>query len=63
MPPELQGRPDVSPHLFWSVLSQQPTAHLCIYAAWIAAGLCGIAAVPAWFTWTGLLLRRRATPS
>lgn len=47
MPPELQGRPDISPHQFWSVLSRTPTAHLGFHAAWIAAGLCGIAAVPA----------------
>ena len=47
MPPELQGRPDVSPHLFWSVLSRQPHAHLAYHWAWVAAGCFGLAAVPA----------------
>jgi hypothetical protein len=47
MPPELQGRPGVGPHEFWTVLSQQPHAHLAFHAAWVAAGLCGIGAVPA----------------
>jgi hypothetical protein len=47
MPPELQGRPDVSPHEFWLALSREPTAHLCFHWAWIVAGLCGLAAVPA----------------
>src|SRR5262245_44838780 len=47
MPPELQGRPDIGPHEFWTVLVQHPTAHLAFHAAWVAAGLCGIAAVPA----------------
>jgi len=61
MPPELQGRPDVTPHEFWTVLSQQPTAHLLFHWAWVAAGLCGIAAVPAistfvWSTHPGAVL-------
>jgi hypothetical protein len=47
MPPELQGRPDVGPHEFWTVLSANPTAHLCFHWAWVLAGLFGIAAVPA----------------
>ena len=47
MPPELQGRPDVSPHEFWLALSRDPTAHLAFHGAWVLAGLCGIAAVPA----------------
>ena len=47
MPPELQGRPDVSPHRFWSVLSQQPHAHLAYHWTFVAAGLSGLAAVPA----------------
>jgi hypothetical protein len=47
MPPELQGRTDVSPHEFWMALSREPTAHLCFHWAWIVAGLCGLAAVPA----------------
>jgi hypothetical protein len=46
MPPELQGRPDITPHEFWTVLSQHPTAHLSFHWAWILAGLCGIASVP-----------------
>lgn len=46
MPPELQGRPEITPHVFWSVLSRDPAAHLCFHAAWVAAGLCGLAAVP-----------------
>ena len=46
MPPELQGRPEITPHQFWTVLSQHPTAHLCFHWAWVLAGLCGIAAVP-----------------
>ena len=46
MPPELQGRPDITPHQFWTVLSQHPTAHLCFHWAWVLAGLCGIASVP-----------------
>ena len=61
MPPELQGRPGISPHLFWSVLSQQPAAHLGFHGAWIVAGLCGIAAVPAisacvWTSQRGVVL-------
>ena len=47
MPPELQGRPDVTPHEFWTVLSSQPSAHLAFHAAWVFVGLCGLAAVPA----------------
>jgi hypothetical protein len=47
MPPELQGRTDVTPHEFWTVLSQQPGAHLAFHWAWVAAGFCGLAAVPA----------------
>jgi hypothetical protein len=47
MPAELQGRPDVTPHQFWSVLSQTPTAHLAFHWSWIAAGLFGLGAVPA----------------
>jgi hypothetical protein len=46
MPPELQGRPEITPHEFWTVLSQHPTAHLCFHWTWVLAGLCGIAAVP-----------------
>ena len=46
MPPELQGRPEITPHLFWSVLSRDPAAHLAFHGAWVAAGLCGLAAVP-----------------
>src|SRR3989442_11158321 len=47
MPPELQGRPDVSPHQFWMVLSQDPLAHLAFHWSWVAAGFFGLAAVPA----------------
>jgi hypothetical protein len=47
MPPELQGRPEITPHEFWSVLSQHPTAHLAYHWAWVLAGLSGIVAVPA----------------
>jgi hypothetical protein len=47
MPPELQGRPDITPHEFWTVLVQHPTAHLAYHWSWVAAGFCGIAAVPA----------------
>ena len=47
MPSELQGRPDVSPHQFWTVLSQHPMAHLAFHWSWVAAGLFGLGAVPA----------------
>jgi hypothetical protein len=47
MPTELQGRPDITPHEFWMVLSQRPTAHLAFHWAWILAGFFGLAAVPA----------------
>jgi hypothetical protein len=47
MPPELQARPDVSPHEFWMVLSGEPTAHLFFHWTWVAAGLFGLGAVPA----------------
>ncbi|MDH3685811.1 MAG: hypothetical protein OEP95_06265 [Myxococcales bacterium] len=47
MPPELQGRPDITPHEFWTVLSQHPIAHLSFHWAWVAAGVFGVAAVPA----------------
>jgi hypothetical protein len=47
MPAALQGRPDVTAHEFWTVLSQQPHAHLAFHWAWVAAGFCGLAAVPA----------------
>lgn len=47
MPPELQARPDVTPHQFWMVLSRDPWAHLAFHWAWVAAGFCGMAAVPA----------------
>jgi hypothetical protein len=47
MPPALQGRPDVGPHEFWTVLAQHPHAHLAFHWAWVAVGLCGLGAVPA----------------
>jgi len=47
MPPELQGRPDIGPHEFWMVLARDPSAHLAFHWSWIAAGICGLAAVPA----------------
>jgi hypothetical protein len=47
MPPELQGRPDVTPHQFWTVLSANPRAHLAFHWSWVAAGIFGLAAVPA----------------
>ena len=47
MPPELQGRPDVTPHQFWTVLSRDPSAHLAFHWSWVAAGLFGLGAVPA----------------
>jgi hypothetical protein len=46
MPPELQGRPEIGPHEFWTVLSRDPTAHLLFHWSFVVAGLCGIAAVP-----------------
>jgi hypothetical protein len=46
MPSELQGRPEIGPHEFWTVLSRHPTAHLSYHWAWVLAGLCGLAAVP-----------------
>ncbi len=46
MPPELQGRPEITPHEFWTVLSEDPTAHLCFHWAWVLAGLFGLASVP-----------------
>ena len=47
MPPELQGRPDVGPHEFWTVLARDPAAHLAFHWAWIAAGILGLMTVPA----------------
>ena len=47
MPAALQGRPDVTPHEFWTVLSETPTAHLAFHGTWIAAGFFGLGAVPA----------------
>ncbi len=47
MSPELQGRPEVTPHEFWLALSREPFAHLAYHWAWVAAGLFGLAAVPA----------------
>ena len=47
MPAELQGRFEITQHQFWTVLSQQPHAHLAFHGAWVVAGLCGLAAVPA----------------
>ena len=49
MPAELQGRPDITPHEFWTVLVQHPTAHLAYHASWVVAGFCGLAAV----LWSG----------
>lgn len=46
MPPELQGRPEITPHEFWSVLARDPAAHLAFHWSFVVAGLCGIAAVP-----------------
>ncbi len=57
MPAELQGRPDVGPHEFWTVLSRDPAAHLAFHWAWITAGCCGLAVVPA-----ASLLVWRASP-
>jgi hypothetical protein len=47
MPAELQGRPDVTPHQFWMVLSHDPAAHLAFHWSWVAAGAFGLMAVPA----------------
>lgn len=47
MPPELQARPDVGPHAFWLTLARDPWAHLAFHWTWVAAGLCGLGAVPA----------------
>jgi hypothetical protein len=47
MPPELQGRPEVTPHEFWLALSADPVAHLAYHWSWVVAGLFGLAAVPA----------------
>jgi hypothetical protein len=47
MPPELQAQSGITPHEFWSALSREPAAHLGFHAAWIAAGLFGVGAVPA----------------
>lgn len=47
MPTELQGRPEVTPHEFWLALARDPYAHLAYHWAWVAAGLFGLAAVPA----------------
>ena len=47
MPPELQGRPEITPHEFWTVLARDPTAHLAYHWAWVLAGGFGLAAVPA----------------
>ena len=47
MPPELQGRPDIGPHRFWTVLAEHPVAHLAFHWSWVAAGLFGLGAVPA----------------
>lgn len=47
MPPELQGRPEISAHEFWLVLSRQPWAHLTFHWIWVANGFFGMAAVPA----------------
>jgi hypothetical protein len=47
MPAELQGRPEVTPHEFWLALAGDPYAHLAHHWAWVAAGLFGLAAVPA----------------
>jgi hypothetical protein len=47
MPSELQGRPEVTAHEFWLALSRDPLAHLAYHWAWVAAGLFGLAAVPA----------------
>jgi len=59
MPPELQGRPEITPHQFWTVLSRDPGAHLAYHLAWVAAGLCGLAAVPAL---AACLLARGSSP-
>jgi hypothetical protein len=61
MPPELQGRPDVGPHEFWTVLSRDPAAHLAFHWSWIVVGFCGLAVVPAvsllvWRTSPGAVL-------
>jgi hypothetical protein len=47
MPAALQARPGVTPLEFWTTLSQQPHAHLAFHGAFVAAGFCGLGAVPA----------------
>jgi hypothetical protein len=47
MPAELQGRPEIGAHVFWTVLAADPAAHLGFHFAWVAAGLFGLGAVPA----------------
>jgi hypothetical protein len=46
MPPELQGRQEITAHEFWTVLSRDPAAHLTFHWSFAVAGLCGLAAVP-----------------
>jgi hypothetical protein len=53
MPAELQGRPEISAHEFWTALARTPGAHLAYHWAWVAAGLCGLAALPAVSLWLG----------
>lgn len=57
MPADLQARPDVGPHAFWMALARDPSAHLAFHWTWVAAGLCGLGAVP-----TVSLLVWRAAP-
>jgi hypothetical protein len=47
MPPELQRPTEVTPHEFWLALARDPSAHLAFHWTWVAAGLCGLGAVPA----------------
>jgi hypothetical protein len=46
MPPELQGRPEITPHEFWTALARDPAAHLAYHWSFVAAGVFGLAAVP-----------------
>ena len=51
MPAELQANPEITEHEFWSILANDPTAHLTMHWVFALAGIAGLGVVPAAAIW------------
>lgn len=52
MPAELQANPEISEHEFWTILANDPAAHLAMHWIFALSGLAGLGVVPAAAAWT-----------